>query len=197
MRWYDAETGEQVTAPKKDDNTHGIPFDPNVAETFARSLASGIPFKKCLENAGLTSTQYIRWRQKNQDFSALIDAARELRSENMHDFSFDSDIAPIISKDTSKMDDAQRKRHHQDINMASSRQKLIRDFLRRDAPRRFGVRLTQHESRSDLTLSLKAEIPKEIQALVNKSFRPKLTAEGELEVAGIQKNDENEIISQQ
>ena len=115
-----------------------------------------------------------------------VDTTRQLRAEVAHDRSYDIDISPLMDAGpVGAMDREKRAELGAVIGLASKRQKLMADFLRRDAPGRFGVKFQKTESTESLQVEVKAEIPEELKAAVMHGFRPQLSPEGELEVQGV------------
>lgn len=187
-RWYDQE-GNEVSAPKSNQDGIGIPYDDDVAQSFASLVASGKKFGACLGAVGLSHPQYLVWRKKNPSFGAAVDAAREMRSELVHDATYDHDIVDLMEKPLSEMSPEELERHAKILKLMGQRHRLLTDFMRRDAPGRFGVKYDGSQAHAAVALTITAEVPEQLKALVKDGFCPELSPEGEMEVKGVVDNN--------
>ena len=191
--WYDI-NGNVTTAPKDALDGEGIAYDDDVAKTFVMVMSEGESFSKCLAAVGIDHATYLRWRRNNPAFGASVDAAREMRSELLHDASFEKDIRPMaMGKPVQEMNDDEIELYNKQIKALAARQKIIGEFIKRDAPRRFGVKFDGNSAAAAVAITIKAEVPEELKQLVNGGFRPSLTNSGELEVKGVHITDDQEI----
>ena len=192
-RWYDS-GGNPTSAPKEKKDGQGIPYDEDVAETFVRYMSEGEKFSVCLEKVGLDHTTYLMWRKNSAHFAAAIDTARAMRSELLHDSSFEKDIRPmVLSKSVFDMDEEEREQYSQTLKAVANKRKIIKEFQGVDAPGRFGHKFDPNTAAAAVAISIEAVIPDRLKEIVNAGFRPALANSGELEVQGVQVNDDQTI----
>lgn len=185
-RWVDTE-GNTVPAPKDIENNFGIEFDKEVAVSIVTQMAQGRSLKESLRYGGIRMSDYMQWRRVNPGFGAAVNKARELRSELLHDRVFDKDIASMQeSRDLESLtaDELDVEMTREKVRM--QRQKTLTEFMRKDAPGRFGQKPMDTGGQLGVSLNIGVNIPKDVQAMINKCFRPDISPEGELEVIGFE-----------
>lgn len=188
---HDEATGEFVSY--QDTNyVKYQPYDPLKAETMVQYMSKGCTLTESMELSGLSYVSYLKWLKTSEDFKALINTARANRSMMMHEDFYANDLQ-TVRKMTKNYDKMTTK----DVIVAKSKMALMKDkqtmlqkFQEVDAPMRFGKKaVVTTESHSDLAIKVGINIPDEVKQLIDKSFRPKLTPEGEFEIEGVKRHE--------
>lgn len=207
-RWYRDKSGEPVDSPL--DKKHYRPYNAHDAERFGQMLSKGFSVNNALSELGIPYSTYIKWRRDRPEFSAIVDSARRLRSEGMHEsFHEEMNATKVSTKIPKNFDEmrpsdlkwesarAQTKLAY--LKVLEKKQKILKEFTKDDAPNRFGVQRSVVEHSGGTMLSLDLEVDEKIEKLITDSFRPRLAKDGGLVIKGLSQggDDEDKVATQQ
>ena len=183
VRKYNVATGEAIDEVKL--KTFPIEvFNEDKANIFFYILSQGTSFKKALRDSKISYKSFVYWRKTNLEFGNLVDKAREMRSEMLHEEFYSSNIELLLTE----VDDLKNKEGESlsltevksRIDILEKRQRILSKFKEEDAPTRFGVKYSKQSNRVEGSFSFEATVPEKVLELIEENFTPILNEEGEI-----------------
>ena len=188
---YDAHSGEYVG--QQDDLPRKYqPYDPEKADALGVLLGSGRPLMNSLAELGMNYSTYLRWLKTSEDFRSLINTSRTNRSMLIHDSFFENDIN-WLNENVKNYDDLSPSDVVElsgKMGLMSRKQKILKNFQEADSPNRFGKSVVTDEKHADVAIRVDMNLPDGLKRLVDHSFRPRLSEDGEFEIRGLPKDNE-------
>ena len=167
------------------------PFDPLKAEAVVECLGRGVPLPESLKTVGVSLSSFMRWESTRTEFKAMLNSARINRSMWMHEKFYTEDMSSmdLMTKDIHMRDSDGLKNLNSALKALEKKQKIINRFQEKDAPTRFGDRVSLTEKHAEVALKINMELPEQFKKMVDKGFKAKLDEDGEFITEGIEKND--------
>ena len=164
-------------------------FHEGKANILCQALALGDTLSISLQKAKITSASFLHWKKTNIEFTNLMEKARELRAEFVHESFYANEKEKLLeSTDTLLQNTEGDSLKEKSINamhilkLLEKKQSILTNFKQEDAPTRFGVKYSKQSNRVEGSFAFEATVDPEIMKLIQKNFTPIINQEGDIEL---------------
>ena len=195
VRWYRRKTGEPVDAPLPKEKYR--PYNKHDAELIGQCLARGMSVGESLSHCGVPRSTYIMWRREVPEFGSMVEGARVLRAEEVHEsvgeeIAAASDKVRIGDEDIDSMTTVELKEYtarvrakKELLNVLGKHQEIKQKFTKDDAPGRFGIHRQVIDTEGNKMLEASLDIPDNISTLLKDTHIPEVLPDGGFSIKGL------------